>query len=216
MSHSHNPRRPVTDPQTEEPEIRQEEIETAEAEAAAGPHEKRDEAASEREARAEAAKIARLEAERDDLRQALIHRQADFENFRKRIDRERREDHDRTIARIAESLLPVLDNFERALAAHQDDAYEEYRRGFEMIYRQLSELLASHGIVRMENPLGKPFDPHQHHAFESVTTDEQPEGTIVGEVQPGYRYRDRVLRPAQVRVAVAPAAGENSSKTAVH
>ncbi len=210
MSHSHNPRRPATDPQTEEPEIRQEESEAAE------PREKRDEARDERELRAEAEKIARLEAERDDLRQALIHRQADFENFRKRMDRERREDHDRTIARLAESLLPVLDNFERALAAHQDAAYEEYRRGFEMIHRQLSELLAHHGIVRMENLLGKPFDPHQHHAFESVVTDEQPEGTIVSEVQPGYRFRDRVLRPAQVRVAVAPAAGENSSKSAVH
>ena len=209
MSHSHNPRRPAKDPQTEEPEIRQEESEAAE------PREKRDEAGDERELRAETEKNARLEAERDDLRQALIHRQADFENFRKRMDRERREDHDRTIARLAESLLPVLDNFERALAAHQDAAYEEYRRGFEMIYRQLSELLAHHGIVRMENPLGKPFDPHQHHAFESVVTDQQPEGTIVGEVQPGYRFRDRVLRPAQVRVAVAPAAGENSSKSAV-
>jgi molecular chaperone GrpE len=216
LSHSHNPRRPATDPQTEEPEIRQDEAETAEVEAVADERENRDDAGAGRQVRAEEDKIARLETERAELRQALIHRQADFENFRKRIDRERREDHDRTIARLAESLLPVLDNFERALMAHQDEAYEEYRRGFEMIYRQLSELLASHGIVRMENLVGKPFDPHQHHAFESVTTDEHPEGTIVGEVQPGYRFRDRVLRPAQVRVAAAPAEGENSAKTTVH
>lgn len=146
-------------------------------------------------------KIARFEAELEELRQTLIRRQADFENYRKRIDRERREERDRAVAHLAESLLPVLDNFERALAAHQDPAYENYRRGFAMIYRQLADMLAQQGIARMEDPTGKPFDPLLHHAVERVETDEYPEGTVIGEAQAGYKFRDRVLRPAQVRVA---------------
>lgn len=146
--------------------------------------------------------LGRLEAEREELRQTLARRQADFENYRKRVERERRDDRDRGLVLLAESLLPVLDNFERALAAHQDPAYEEYRRGFEMIYRQLTDLLVRLGVARMEDPTGRPFDPHLHHAIERVETGEVPEGTVLGEVQAGYRFRDRVLRPSQVRVAV--------------
>lgn len=161
--------------------------------------------------REEADKMVRLEAEREEMRQLLIRRQADFENYRKRIERERREDRDRTVVLLAESLLPVLDNFERALAAHQDPAYEDYRRGFEMIQRQLADLLAGHGIVRMQDPSGQPFDPRLHHALESVETGDYPEGTVIDQVQAGYKFRDRVLRPAQVRVAVGgPARGASS------
>jgi molecular chaperone GrpE len=170
------------------------ERENAEAAAAAA-------AAGDRGSAQQAEKAALLEAERDELRQMLVRRQADFENFRKRVERERREDRDRAVAHLAESLLPVLDNFERALAAHQDPAYEEYRRGFAMIHRQLSELLAHQGVVRMQNPAGQPFDPRQHHALENVETNDVPEGTVIGEVQAGYRFHDRILRPAQVRVA---------------
>lgn len=205
LSHHRDPHHPA-----EEPEIDQEgraEGEAAEPEAAgevfteeSGPS-------------PEAEKLAQLEAQRDELRQTLISRQADFENFRKRIDRERREDRERAVMRLAESLLPVLDNFERALAAHQDPAYEDYRRGFEMIYRQLSDLLVEQGIVRMEDPAGQKFDPHLYHAFERVETSELPEGTVIGEVQAGYRFRDRVLRPAQVRVAVPPAHAEPLEET---
>jgi molecular chaperone GrpE len=199
LSHHRDPQH-----QAEEPEIDREtrqEGETREAEesAVAG-----DVSQEERELSQMAETLARLEAERQELRQVLISRQADFENFRKRIERERREDRDRSVMLLAESMLPVLDNFERALAAHQDPAYADYRRGFEMIHRQLSDLLAEHGIVRMEDPTGKKFDPHLHHAFERVETGELPEETVIGEVQAGYRFRDKVLRPAQVRVAVPP------------
>lgn len=197
MSHHKDPHHPA-----EEPEIDQQE--RAEGEAAE-PVATGGVLTEEPGPGPEAERLAQLQAERDELRQTLIRRQADFENFRKRIDRERREDRERAVMRLAESLLPVLDNFERALAAHQDPAYEDYRRGFEMIYRQLSDLLVEHGIVRMENPAGQKFDPHLHHAFERVETSELPEGTVIGEVQAGYRFRDRVLRPAQVRVAVPPA-----------
>jgi molecular chaperone GrpE len=154
-------------------------------------------------ARADIEKLAALEAEKEELRQTLIRRQADFENYRKRIDRERREERDRAVSLLAEALLPVLDNFERALAAHQDPAYEEYRRGFAMIHRQLADHLAGYGVVRMPDPTGQPFDPLQHHALERVETSDYPDGTVIGEVQAGYKFRDRILRPAQVRVAAA-------------
>lgn len=159
----------------------------------------------------ESEQLLRLEAERDEMRQLLIRRQADFDNFRKRVERERKEDRERAIVALGQSLLPVLDNFERALAAHQDPAYEDYRRGFEMIYRQLLELLASAGIARMETSVGKPFDPHFHHAVERIESAEYPDGTIIEELQAGFKFRDRVLRPAQVRVAANP---EDKGKSA--
>jgi molecular chaperone GrpE len=166
--------------------------------------------------RHEADVLARLEAEREEMRQLLIRRQADFENFRKRVERERREDRERAVAALGEAMLPVLDNFERALAAHQDPGYEDYRRGFQMIHRQLADLLAEYGIQRMECTVGKPFDPHWHHAFERVETAEHPEGTVLAELQAGYKYRDRVLRPAQVRVAVQPGPRAAESTPRVH
>jgi molecular chaperone GrpE len=157
-----------------------------------------------------AAELAKLQAEKEELVQTLVRRQADFENYRKRIDRERREEHDRALAAFVEPLLAVLDSFERALAAHRDPAYEEYRKGFELLYRQLLELLARHRITRME-VTGKPFDPHLHHAVERAETDEVPDGIILEELQAGYKFRDRVLRPAMVKVAVH--SKEKSSET---
>lgn len=204
MNHSPDPKKPVE--QAENETVQEPETAGAAAEAPAGAAT----CAEEHGLRHEADKLARLEAEREEMRQTLIRWQADFDNFRKRVDRERREDRDRTVMALAESLLPVLDNFERALSAHRDPAYEDYRLGFEMIYRQLADLLAQHGIKRMESPVGRPFDPHLHHAFDRAETSEHPEGTIIDEVQAGYRFRDRVLRPAQVRVAVAPARGSAS------
>ncbi len=201
MSHSRDPKKPIEETEND-PKARPESA-GAEGEASAR--------AEEHGLRHEADKLARLEAEREEMRQMLIHRQADFENFRKRVERERREDRDRAVMQLAESLLPVLDNFERALSVHRDPAYEEYHRGFEMIYRQLIDLLGEHGVTRMESPVGRPFDPHLHHAFDRAESSEHPEGTIIDEVQAGYRFRDRVLRPAQVRVAVRPGGGKAST-----
>src|SRR5690242_10672464 len=86
------------------------------------------------EAGALAERVARLQAEKDELMQTLVRRQADFENYRKRIERERQDDRRHGIGRLIEDLLPVLDAFERALKAHDDPAYEEYRKGLELIY----------------------------------------------------------------------------------
>lgn len=147
--------------------------------------------------------VAKLQAEKEELRQTLIRRQADFENYRKRIERERHEEGRRTIARVIEGLLPVLDAFERALAAHEDPAYAEYRKGFELIYRQLWEALERQGLKRVE-AAGKRFDPHYHQAVERVETREHEDGAIIELLQAGYVFRDKVLRPAMVRVAIHP------------
>ena len=157
-------------------------------------------------------KIAKLEAERDDLKSTMVRRQADFENFKKRLERERHEEGQRGVARLAEHLLPVIDAFERALAAHEDPAYENYRRGFELIYKQLSEALTKQGVQRIE-ATGKPFDPNYHQAIERVETDEHADGAVIEVLQPGYVFHGRVLRPATVRVAVAP---EERSKHRAH
>lgn len=151
-----------------------------------------------------AEELARLQAEKEDLLGTLIRRQADFENYRKRVERERKEDVQRATALLVDALLPVLDAFERALGAHGDAGYEEYRKGFDLIYRQLLDGLARIGLERIE-ALGKPFDPHYHQAVERVESADHAEGTVLEELQHGYKLRDRVLRPTMVRVAVQPA-----------
>jgi molecular chaperone GrpE len=152
-------------------------------------------------------RIAKLETEKEDLRKTLIHRQADFENFRKRIERERHEESRRATGHSIQLLLPVLDTFERALAAHEP-AYAEYRKGVELIYKQLWEALAKQGLERIEAQ-GKSFDPHVHQAIERVETDEHEDGTVIDVLQPGYIFHGRVLRPATVRVAAAPQAASH-------
>jgi len=148
-------------------------------------------------------RIAKLEAEKEDLRKTLIHRQADFENFRKRVERERHEESRRATGHSIQLLLPVLDTFERALAAHDDPAYAEYRKGVELIYKQLWETLAKQGLERIDAQ-GKSFDPHIHQAIERVETEEHADGTVIDVLQPGYVFHGRVLRPSTVRVAAAP------------
>ena len=156
------------------------------------------------DAAALADQLAAVQAEKEELRQTLVRRQADFENYRKRIERERLEEAQRVVARLIEGLLPVLDAFERALAAHDDPAYEDYRKGFELIYRQLRDALERQGLNRIEAE-GKTFDPHLHHAVERVESEDYEDGEVLEVLQPGYRLRDKVLRPATVRVAVHPA-----------
>jgi molecular chaperone GrpE len=148
--------------------------------------------------------IQKLVAEKQDLQNTLVRRQADFENYRKRVDRERQQERHRGAEQLIEQLLPVLDAFDLALQGQNSSANAEYRKGFELIRAQLWNALAKQGLQPIE-AVGKPFDPHLHHAIENVPTAEQPEGTVVGEMQTGYMFHDRVLRPAMVRVATAPA-----------
>lgn len=159
--------------------------------------------------------LAQLLAERDELRDTMIRRQADFENFRKRIERERLDDSRRAMGHLLHEILPVLDNFERALTGNDDPAYEEHRRGFELIYRQLWETLGQQGLERID-ATGKAFDPHTQHAMERVETEEYEDGTVVETLQPGYTFRGKVLRPAAVRVAVHSAAKSSPARGPVN
>jgi len=158
------------------------------------------------------AELSKLTSDLDDLRQTLLRRQADFDNYRKRIEKERSEDSKRSTARVIEGLIPVIDSFENALAAHREAEYETYRKGFELIYKQLLDNLTRLGAERMD-PVGKPFDPHLHQAVDRAETTEHADGTILQVFQPGYVFHGRVLRPAMVRVAVHP---NPASKEAVN
>lgn len=156
------------------------------------------------------ADVAKLTADLEDLRQTLLRRQADFENYRKRIEKERLEENKRATARVVEALIPIVDGFEHALAAHREAAYENYRKGFELIYKQMLDNLAKLGVERIE-PTGQPFDPHQHQAMDRTESKDAPDGTVLQVFQPGYLFHGRVLRPAMVRVAVHPVQASKSS-----
>jgi len=171
------------------------------------------------EAKAVAADSAKADAEMakpasdlEELRQTLLRRQADFDNYRKRVEKERSEDSKRATARVIEGLIPIIDGFENALAAHREAEYENYRKGFELIYKQLLENVTRLGAERID-PAGKPFDPHLHQAVDRAETTEHADGTILQVFQPGYVFHGRVLRPAMVRVAVHP---NPASKQAVN
>jgi molecular chaperone GrpE len=156
--------------------------------------------------------LSRLKAEKDELMQTMIRRQADFENFRKRTERDRQEEGRRGVERLVVDLIPVLDGFDRALQAHAEPAYEEYRKGVTLIRKQLWETLAKHGVQRID-ATGKIFDPHQHQAIERLESEEYPDGAIVAVFQDGYTFHGRVLRPAIVRVAVNPSEGGKHSSS---
>lgn len=158
-----------------------------------------------------AAEVQKLRAEKEDLLQTLVRRQADFENFRKRTERDRSEEGRRGVERLILDLIPVLDTFDRALHAHDDPAYEEYRKGVTLIRKQLWDALARHGVQRVD-AAGKIFDPHVHQAIERVESKDFPDGFIVNVFQDGYLFHGRVLRPAIVRVAVHPG-GAGSATT---
>src|ERR1700682_6477705 len=115
------------------------------------------------------AELAKVTADLEELRKTMLRRQADFDNYRKRIERERGEDAKRATARVIENLIPVLDGFEQALAAHREAEYENYRKGFELIYKQLMENIVKLGAERVE-PVGKSFDPHLPQALERTGT----------------------------------------------
>jgi molecular chaperone GrpE len=156
------------------------------------------------------AEIQKLKAEKDDLLQTMVRRQADFENFRKRTERDRSEEARRGVERLVLDLIPVLDAFDRALRAHDDPAYEENRKGITLIRKQLWDAIARHGVQPIE-AAGKMFDPHMHQAIERVESGDNPDGFIVAVFQDGYTFHGRVLRPAIVRVSVHPEQNENST-----
>jgi molecular chaperone GrpE len=144
-----------------------------------------------------------LRRERDELKEQLLRRRAEFENFRKRMERERDNARTDAIATVLKALGPVLDNLDRALGAEGSDA--SLREGVELTRRELLAILESQG-VKLEDPQGQPFDPERHQALAHEPVPGVPEGTVVEVYRKGYSYRDRLLRPALVKVAAASGA----------
>jgi molecular chaperone GrpE len=152
------------------------------------------------------AELKRLQHELAEAKESLARRQADFENYRKRIERERGEAHQRVVGDVARKLLPVLDNLGRALEAEktvQSNESKEFRHflhGVELINRQLNEVLESLGIQPIAS-VGERFDPHIHEAVVTEPSDKYEPDTVSEELARGYRIGDRLLRPAMVKVA---------------
>jgi molecular chaperone GrpE len=150
--------------------------------------------------------VARLKSERQELVDQMARRQADFDNYRKRLERERTETYGRVAADVAAELLPVVDNLRRALeaeassAAGESEEFRNFLRGVELIARQLNGVLEQLGVQEVE-AVGRPFDPHFHEAVATEHSDEHEPDTVTQEIQRGYRIGERLLRPAMVKVA---------------
>jgi molecular chaperone GrpE len=143
----------------------------------------------------------KLKAERDSLLDRLARAQAEFENARRRASKEQQDFRDYAAADTIKPLLPVLDSFERALQVKSEPA--DFRSGVELIYKQLQDALAKVGVKAVPAK-GEPFDPHVHEAIEMVETTEAPDHEVIEELQRGYKIKDRLLRPAMVKVAKNP------------
>ena len=144
-----------------------------------------------------------LAGEKAELQDRVLRAQAEFQNFKKRVERERSEMFEYASMEAVRALLPVLDDFERSLKAESAD--KEYVKGMELIYQRFFDGLKKLGLEPIVS-IGQPFDPHEHHAVDMVETDEAPPDTVLEEFQRGYNFKGRMLRPAMVKVAVEPQA----------
>lgn len=147
----------------------------------------------------------RLKAEKDQLKDRLLRLQAEFENSRKRESKERSDFRDYAVANAVEQFLPVLDNFQLALKS--TGSAEQLRTGVELIVKQMEEVLRGLSVQPVET-VGAVFDPRVHEALEMVERSDVPDHQVIEEVRRGYRIRERLLRPALVRVANNPQAKE--------
>jgi molecular chaperone GrpE len=138
-------------------------------------------------------------AERDNLLDRLARLQAEFDNYRKRVARENAEFREYAVSDAARALLPVIDSFGLALK-NANARPEDLRKGVELIYKQFGEVLQKLNVQKVSSQ-GEPFDPRVHEAIEMVNSDEVPDNHVLEELQPGYRIKERLLRPAMVRVA---------------
>jgi molecular chaperone GrpE len=141
-------------------------------------------------------------AERDELRDRLLRKTAEFDNFRKRVERERREFAEWAAADLVTEVLAVVDDFDRALAVETPPEAQGFRDGVELIHQRLLEVLKKRGVTAVDT-VGQPFDPHLHQAVAYDESPGVPDGQVIGELRRGYRLGERLLRPALVRVAKA-------------
>ena len=147
------------------------------------------------------AELQKVRAERDSLLDRLARAQAEFDNARKRAAKEQQDFRDFAMVDAIKLLLPVVDNFERALQSKSELA--EFRAGVELIYKQLRDVLGKLGVQPIEAK-GQQFDPHFHEAIEMVETSDAADHEVLEEWQRGYKFKDRLLRPAMVKVAKNP------------
>jgi molecular chaperone GrpE len=150
----------------------------------------------------EALDVAALKRERDDLHDRLLRKSAEFDNYRRRIERERREMADQSVTDLLLDLLAVVDDFDRALSAEAGDSAAGYRKGVEMIHSKLHDLLKKSGVRPIE-AIGADFDPNLHQAVVHEASPDHRENEVIEELQRGYLIGDRLLRPAMVKVAKA-------------
>lgn len=152
------------------------------------------------------AELKRLQTSLSEAQDALARRQADFENYRKRVERERGDTHNRIVAEVASKLLPVIDNLGRALdaertvEAQESKEFRHFLHGVELINKQLNDVLESLGIQPIA-AVGERFDPHVHEAVVTEPSDQYEPDMVSEEIVRGYRIGDRLLRPAMVKVA---------------
>ena len=150
--------------------------------------------------------LKRVQAENAELKNSLARRQADFENYRKRVDRERSETYNRVVADVAEKLLPVSDNLKRALEAEasveaaESDEFRHFLSGVDLIWKQLTGVLEALGVKPIP-AVGEQFNPHIHEAVVTEATDEYEPDTVIQEIRSGYRLGDKLIRPALVKVS---------------
>jgi molecular chaperone GrpE len=145
-------------------------------------------------------RVSDLERERDDYKDRWLRKTAEFENYRKRVERERREQADQTVTDLLLELLVIDDDFDRALTVDAGEGGSAYRRGVELIHGKLQDLLGKHGVRPIE-ALGSDFDPNVHQAVIHESSPGHREGEVIGELRRGYMIGERLLRPAMVKVA---------------
>ena len=143
-----------------------------------------------------------LQRERADYYDRLLRKTAEFDNYRKRVERERRERSDQAVTDLLLELLLVVDDFDRALTVDAGEGGEAYRKGVELIHGKLNDILPKYG-VRPIDALGADFDPNVHQAVMHEVSPDHREGEVIGELRKGYTINDRLLRPAMVKVAKA-------------
>lgn len=142
-----------------------------------------------------------LQKQVEESQQRYLRAQADFDNFRRRTIKEKEELAQYASAKLIGQLLPIMDNFERAIAAAESGSdLESFNKGVEMIFRQLNQSLEGEGLKVME-AVGQPFNPEFHQAIMQVESDQYEEGIVVEEVQKGYMLKEKVIRPAMVKVS---------------
>lgn len=145
--------------------------------------------------------VSALAKQRDEFQDLLLRRTAEFDNYRKRVERERRELTDYTNGEFAKDLLPIVDDFARALAV-PGEAGDPLRQGIDLVFRRLLDALGKRGVSVID-PLGESFDPHQHEAVARVQSPTHRDGEIVEVFSRGFKIGDRLLRPAMVKVATS-------------